>query len=126
MARTQKVFPPDAGTLNAGNVPTAANSVASLGGNCGRGIRRFGDIRHLGDNVPKGQSQTLTPGTINFGVSANIFDGQEDVNGTGSPLTPNPRDGWSATAAFSTPGTYGGLNSSDEGDDNFSGKGGQP
>jgi hypothetical protein len=60
MARTQQVMPPDAGSTNNGVVP--------VNGQCGRGILRKNDIRHIGDNGPqsasaKAQTQTLTPGT---------------------------------------------------------------
>lgn len=58
MARTQKVMPPDAGTTNSGT--------AAAVGQCGRGIQRTGDIRHVGD--------TNGPSDLGLGLSISLAD----------------------------------------------------
>jgi len=114
MAKTQFVFPPDAGSTNAGAVPTAAN--------CGRGIPRTGDIRHRGDNYPPSQTATLTPGTIGQNVLTPAYDSDQ---GPGLAFD-RGGDAQAAPEAFGSAGKFGGLDASGEGFDPFSGKqGGQ-
>jgi hypothetical protein len=116
LTKTPAVFPPDAGSANAGNVPNT---------NCGRGITRRGDIRRFGDNLPAGATialtDTFTPGTISSSV---VVPNVDNVNAPQNPY-PNSSDGQAAPETFNSAGTFGGLDASSEGADTFSSKQGQ-
>ena len=122
MSRTSKKFSPDSGTTLSGNTPAIGSS--------GRGIPRTGDIRHIGDVVGPGtgagQVGTLTPGSIANLAGTSVGAGDSVQAAENSGLTPTPKDAESAAAAFGSAGTYGGLDASDEGKDNFGSKAGRP
>jgi hypothetical protein len=116
MSRTQMKMAPDAGTTN--------NGVAPVIGQCGRGIQRTGDIRHIGDNVPqsasaKAQTETLTPGTNSFSLQVPYGDVQAGPpGGSNSPMGFEDAEGTSFTV-------YSGGDASGEGFDGYSGKQGK-
>lgn len=109
-ARTQQVMPPDAGVTNSGT--------ASHVGQCGRGIQRTGDIRHVGDiSGPTLLATTRTPGTNSFSVLPDSTAGQQAPGATRNPF------GLDSQAQV-TSGAYAGFDGSGEGFDGYSSKNG--
>ena len=113
--KSQFVFPPDAGSANAGNVPTRTN--------CGRGIPRTGDIRHIGDLIPAdgapAQTGVWAPGTIGQNVVSPKLDNDR------APGMGISDHGFDGQAQPNTVGKYSGNDASGEGMDPYSGKQGQ-
>ncbi len=112
--RTQMVMPPDAGSTN--------NGTAAVVGQCGRGIQRTGDIRHVGDiSGGKLQTITLTPGTNAEQVTPDSCD----AVGAGLPqgASTTQRFGLDGGMAFNgASSAYCGGDASGEGFDGYSSK----
>ena len=116
MARTVYVMPPDAGSTNNGAVATI--------GQCGRGIQRTGDIRHVGDTsggklqtlalTPGDESSETLPDTTGIAGSSGVNNGSQPIMGF---------DGGSTFNGASS--TFCGGDASGEGFDGFSSKNGQ-
>ena len=110
MARlSAMVMPPDAGTTNSGTKPAV--------GQCGRGIQRTGDIRHIGDICGgKLATKTLTPGTNSYDVVP------DDTDATAGP---NGQPAFSYDSQCSSFTKYAGGDAAGEGFDGFSSKNGR-